>query len=163
MFLTLFSAFTFLLAESKTEININNSVNSVENNVSVSTNSNGSSVVKINNNSFEIEGTIDSVSSAKFSVDTQSISKSENIGGADNIQVGNKVKVKGTIKNSILFAEELNLMSKNKAAPTPAPVISLTPAKSASPSPIFKPDLTKSNNFFTSFFRKLQTFFRNIF
>ena len=105
VFLPLLSALTILLASSKSEIRINNNVNSVENNISVSTSSNSNTKVSINNDKFEIEGKVDSITSNTLTVNGQSISIA-NINLA-NIATGNQVKVKGTIKSGVLYLENI--------------------------------------------------------
>lgn len=166
-----------ILAKNKTEINIQTSVNSEnefeneiedenedededeneendenQNSVSINTKSNTSAKnsVKIENNKFEIEGAVDSLSANSFTVNGQSVSIDTGLVNTYRqkgiLKVGNEVKVKGTVKNSILYAEDVKIMngvlgnfkvevkSNNKGTVTAA-TVTPNPSISAGPTP----------------------------
>lgn len=163
-----------VLAKNKTSVNIQTSVNSDDkfeyedenedgdedknennkenqNSISINTKSNASTKnsVKIENNKFEIEGVVDTLSASSFTVSGQSISIDTGLVNTYRqkgiLKVGNEVKVKGTVKNSILYAEDVKIMNgalgnfkvdiknNNKVTTvTPNPSISAGPAPSGS-------------------------------
>lgn len=118
-----------LLADSRTDVKIENNINSQSSNVSINTHSSGgNSSVIINNSNFEIQGKIDSMSDSGFSVDTQAISIDSSLASSYKsksiLSLNNEVKVKGSIKNSVLYAEEITLLKDNQAGTVNEPTLS---------------------------------------
>lgn len=158
-----------LLANSSSEVIIENNINS--SNVSISTSSQGNTSVKIENDKFEIEGTVSSVSENSFAVDGQSISK-----GAlsiNNLKQGTRVKVSGTITNSVLYADNITLQQKNhteeKIEITPQAVEKVSPSAipssppQASSSVEIKTGTEVSNSTIINIVIKVLSFLNNIF
>ena len=167
-FLILANANTHLLAKNKTEIKIetsrDNNGNGKKVSVSTSSNLNTNNSVKIENDKFEIRGTVDSVSTNSFTVNSQSISidpslvKSYRQKGI--LEAGQDVKVKGTIQNSVLYAQDVKVMegalgnfkidiNNDIRADRPVYPRNSSPTENqptATPNPLVSPSLTPAGN-----------------
>ena len=165
------ASFTFLLAQSSSEIIINNNVNNVENNISVKTEGSGNSSVKINNDKFEIEGTVDSVSGSTFTVDTQKITFPQN--QENSVSVGNRVRVSGRIKDNILFTENIEVLGSGNSntkteikidkSELATPSLSPSPAASVTPKSEAAGSADNSGNIIKDILQNILSFLQNIF